>query len=171
MNNKSFKFMVCMMYNIDFKAIMQLMTEFCRRSRKRFIKAILRIGKETTMNVAKLKDAIETLHEDLGEGLVATDIFSIQDGQSLVGFNPREAASALFAQVTKYLFKSLKDSGFPTIGRYYLIDLVDHKAVVVIPLGNHCWGILADSQKVPIGLVLNVALPKAISVFEEAVTG
>ena len=123
------------------------------------------------MNIPKLKEAVDTLREDLGEGMLATDIFSKQDGQAVEGYNSQPAACALFSQMTKYIFKSLSDSGFPTIGRYYLLDLVDNKAVVVIPLGEYIWGIFIDTKKVPIGLVLNVGLPKAISIFEEAITG
>ena len=122
------------------------------------------------MNVAKLKKAMDMLVEDLGGGLLASDIFSKNDGQSLVGVNSQAAACALFAQTTKYLIKSLQDSGFPPLGRYWLLDLVDRKAVIVLPLGEYIWGVLVDTQKVPVGLVLNVSVPKIISLYEEALT-
>ena len=122
------------------------------------------------MNTAKLKESIEMLKNDLGEGLLATDIISRSDGQTIVGYNTQPAACALFTQLTNMLMKSLADSGFPTLGRYYLLDLVDKKAVVVLPLGENIWGMLVDTRKTPIGLVLNVAVPKVISVYEEAIT-
>ena len=126
---------------------------------------------EKTMNMSKLKESIEVLKDDLGDGLLATDIFSKSDGQTIAGFNHQPAASALFAQITNYLIKSLKDSGFPGLGRYFLIDLVDKKSLVCLPLGDYIWGMLIDTSKTPIGLVLNVAVPKVINVYEEALIG
>jgi hypothetical protein len=39
----------------------------------------------------------------------------------------------------------------------------------VIPLGEYQWGLLLDSTKAPLGLLLNVAIPNAIDRFEEAI--
>jgi hypothetical protein len=122
------------------------------------------------MNVQKMKEAMDLLVEDLGGGLLASDIFNKNDGQSIVGVNPQPAASALFAQATNYLVKSLEGSGFPPLGRYWLIDLVDRKAVIILPLGEFIWGMLVDTQKAPVGLILNVTVPKIIGLYEEAIT-
>ena len=128
------------------------------------------VQREKKMNTAKLKEAIEMLKNDLGEGLLATDIISRSDGQAIMGYNTQPAACALFAQLTGYLMKALAESGFPGLGRYYLLDLVDKNAVIILPLGENLWGMLVDTKKTPIGLVLNVAVPKIISVYEDAIT-
>jgi len=39
---------------------------------------------------------------------------------------------------------------------------------VVIPMGDFQWGILIDGTKTQLGLLLNLAIPKAIGAFEEA---
>jgi len=39
------------------------------------------------MNTKKLEEAIEYLQENLGDGLIATDIFLVADGQSIAGYN------------------------------------------------------------------------------------
>lgn len=127
--------------------------------------------KETEMNVEKLNAAIELLKGDLGDALLAADIFGSADGQSIVGYNTQPKASALFNQLTGYLAKSLQGAGFPPLGRYYMLDLVDAKMVIVIPLGDYQWGMLVDTNKAQLGLLLNVVMPKIIDAFEEAITG
>ncbi|KQC12483.1 MAG: hypothetical protein APR63_10960 [Desulfuromonas sp. SDB] len=120
------------------------------------------------MNVQLLQDSVEVLKTNLGGGLLATDIFSTNDYQSVAGWNSNPTACVLFGQIATSMDKSLKDSGFPGLGKYFLLHLVDEKMVIVIPMGNYMWGMLIDGKRVALGLVLNVALPKAISAFEEA---
>jgi hypothetical protein len=120
------------------------------------------------MNVQLLKDAIEVVKSNLDPGLIATDIWTASDSQSIAGYNPQPAACVLFGQITTQINKTLKESGFPGLGKYYLLNLVDEKLVVIIPMGSYMWGMLIDGRKVALGLVLNVVLPKAISAFEEA---
>jgi len=127
--------------------------------------------KEVNMNVEKLNAAVDLLKGDLGDALLATDIYGSADGQSIAGYNTQPKASALFCQVTAYLTKSLNDSGFPQLGRYYILDLADANIVVVIPLGDYQWGMLVDVKKAQLGLLLNVVMPKIIDAFEEAITG
>lgn len=126
--------------------------------------------KEERMNVQKLNKSIETLKEGLGGALLATDIWGTADMQSIAGFNPQPAATALFGQLINSTNKALKDSGFPILGKYILFDLVDGKMVAVIPMGEYAWGMLIDGKKAQLGLLLNVALPKAIAAFEDAIT-
>ena len=88
-----------------------------------------------------------------------------------MGVNPQPAASALFAQTTNYLQKSLEGSGFPSLGRYWLVDLVDRKAVIILPLGDYIWGNVGGHPESSRWFDLNVSVPKIISIYEEAVTG
>lgn len=126
------------------------------------------VYKEVTMNIPKLNKAIETLKESLGSALISTDIFGSEDGQPIASYNSQPVASAVFTQITNFLNSSLKDANFPEIGRYYLLDLVDRKMVVAIPMGDFIWGMLIDGNKAQLGLLLNLAIPKAIGAFEEA---
>ena len=128
-------------------------------------------GKEACMNVQKLNQVIETITKDLGEGLIATDIWTSADGVSIAGYNPQPKATALFNQMTSHLATTLEDSGFPGLGKYYIMDLVDNNMVVILPMGEYRWGMLVDSSKIQLGLLLNVVIPKIIDGFEEAITG
>ncbi|MEI6613281.1 MAG: response regulator [Chrysiogenales bacterium] len=126
--------------------------------------------KEDKMNVSKLNKSIETLKDSLGGALLAVDIFGTADMQSVAGFNSNPAACALFGQIIVSTNRALKDSGFPILGKYCLFDLVDAKMVVLIPMGDFVWGMLIDGKKAQLGLLLNIALPKAIAAFEDAIT-
>gem|GEM_PF-281813 len=116
-------------------------------------------GKEHGMNIAKVNATLNYLKEELGAGLLATDIFAADDGQSIAGVNSEPKASALFNEVTDYLGKVLKGAGFPPLNRYYYLDLVDNKAVLVLSYGKFRHGLLMDSSKVKMGLLLNVYVP------------
>lgn len=129
------------------------------------------MSKETNMNIKMLNAAINELKEDLGAGLVATDIWDTAEGQSIAGYNPQPKACALFNRMTAQINKTLKESGFPILGKYYMLDLADKKRVIVVPLGDYQWGVLVDGKNTPLGLLLNIALPKVIDAFEEASVG
>jgi hypothetical protein len=121
------------------------------------------------MDTNKLDEAIEVMKKDMKGGLIATDIWTVADGQSLGGFNTQPKAVALFNELTSNLIASLKGSDFPALGRFYVVDLVGGIMACVIPLGEYQWGLLLDSTKAPLGLLLNVAIPNAIDRFEEAI--
>ncbi len=120
------------------------------------------------MNVKKLQNSTKVLKDDLGDALMATDIWASADGQPMVGINSQPQACALFNRITNYLGEALKASSFPTLGRWYFIDLTDNHLVVVIPMGDYQWGMLLDTRKVQLGLLLNIVLPKVVDAFEEA---
>lgn len=119
------------------------------------------------MNVNKLNQAIDELKEGLRTSLLATDIWVTEDGMSIASFNPQPEATALFNRMTTDLNEALDGSGFPPLGRYYMLDLVDGNKVFVIPMDKYQWGILVDSNA-QLGLILSVLLPKIINKFEEA---
>jgi hypothetical protein len=123
------------------------------------------------MNIKKMKEAVDKLKEDLGDGILSTDIYSSADGQSIYGINSQPKACALFNQVTNFLTKSLKGSNFPLLGRYYIVDLADSKMFLVIPMDGYQWGLFVDTKKIATGLLLNVILPEIVDKFEDALAG
>ena len=120
------------------------------------------------MNAKKLNEAIEVQKENLGDGLLATDIYASADGQSLVGHNSNPQACALFNRITNMLNGALDGSAFPKLSGFYAINLEGGNMVIVIPLGDFQWGMLIDTNKTQLGLLLNVAIPKMIEAFEAA---
>ena len=120
------------------------------------------------MNIQKLNQAIEIVKQDLGNSLLATDIFTTTDGTSIAGFNSQPKAYALFNELTNNLVKSLGNSGFPGLNEYYLLHLKDGHLVLVLYLLDYQWGFLVDSNKVKLGLLLNIVMPNAREAFIDA---
>ncbi len=122
------------------------------------------------MDVKKLKQAIEKLKDDLDGALVATDIYPTGVGTSLAGFNSNPQATALFDRVTSYMIKSLDGAGFPGLDKYYLLDLKgSHLVVVIFFEEGYQQGMLIDSTKANLGILLNIAIPNAIRLVREAI--
>jgi hypothetical protein len=125
------------------------------------------------MDIKKLKEAVKFLKDQLGKGLVNTDIWSTADGQSLASHNSKPKAVALFNQLTQQMANALSQSeeDFVELGRYYLIDLVGDHMIIVLYLGDYQWGILFNKNEVQLGLLMNIVIPQVIDIFEEAITG
>ncbi len=121
-----------------------------------------------SIKVDKLKQIIDELKDDLGNGFVATDIWATTDAQSLVGFNSQPKAVALFNEVTRLLDKTLKGAEFPGLGHYYLVHLDNEHLIVILTIGAYQQSILVDLTKTTMGILMNVVLPKLLSGLEEA---
>lgn len=120
------------------------------------------------MNVQKVNAIVDNLKSDLAGGLLATDIFTVSDGISIAGYGSQDAAVILFNELTDFIANTLSNSGFPSLGKYYLLDLVDNHLVIIIPMGDYRMGIMVDSSKVKMGLLIGIIIPKIIDSFESA---
>jgi hypothetical protein len=130
-------------------------------------------AKEVNMDIKKLNHAIEYLKDQMGKGLINTDIWTTADGQSVASYQSQPKAVALFNRLTQYMVDALHQSeeSFVELGRYYLIDLIGNHMVICVYMGEYQWGLMFDKKEVQLGLVLNFVIPKIIDIFEEAVTG
>lgn len=121
------------------------------------------------INIDKLETAIQDLKGTLKDGLLSTDIWDRSTGLSLAGHNTQPAAVALFTELTSTLVSALSDSGFPGLKRYYFLEMEGDHIVMIIRHGEDLLqGILMNSQKVNIGLLLAVALPKMLTSVEKS---
>jgi hypothetical protein len=119
------------------------------------------------IDIAQLDAAVNELKGLLKDGLLATDIWDRETGLSLAGHNAQPAAVALFTQVTNDLVAVLSNAGFPTLRRYFLLDLDGNNTVMVIRHGDDLLqGMLLNNQRANLGLLIAVALPRML----EAVT-
>lgn len=128
-----------------------------------------RTDKESVMpDMAKVNQVLTGLQEELGAGLLATSVFSVADGQAIAAINDQPKASALFNQLTDYLVKALKQSEFPALGRYYFMELQNARMVLVVPLGDFRQGLMCDTTKVQLGMLLNITIPTLIEDMNQA---
>lgn len=109
-----------------------------------------------------LEGAVTDLRNVLRDGLLATDIWDRSTGLSLAGHNQQPVAVALFTRITEELESSLRDSNFPPLARYYLLDMEGNHTVVVINHGPLLQGILVDNKRANLGILISVAVPKML---------
>jgi hypothetical protein len=68
------------------------------------------------------------------------------------------------------LKSSLQISRFPALGAYYLLDLAADQLLFIVVKDELQWGFLLKETKECLGLLLNIILPKALAILEDAVT-
>lgn len=117
-----------------------------------------------TIDLDTLNAALAELQTTLKDGLLVCDIWDRSSGLTLTGYNSNPAAVALLTEIINDLNGHLTSSGFPLLNRYFFADLADNKAVMVIPHGTDLLqGILVDTTKTNIGILLSVAVPKMLA--------
>lgn len=121
------------------------------------------------IDIEKLNVAMEEVKSTLKDGLLSAEIWDREAGLSFVSYNPQPIAVALFTEVTKILKSTLADSGFPGLKRYYLLDMEnDHMAMVILHGNDILQGLLMNSKKINLGILMAVLLPKTLESIEKA---
>jgi hypothetical protein len=115
------------------------------------------------VDIAKLEQLVVDLRTLLKDGLLAADIWDRATGLSLAGYNAQPAAVALFNQLTEEIGSTLGGAGFPSLGRYYLLELEGDNAVVILQHGaDLLQGMLLNAKKVNMGILFSLAIPKSL---------
>ena len=117
----------------------------------------------------KLQDCIHFCKEELGDGLISTDIFSSEGLPVVEGYNSNEKATALFAQITEHIKRAVNNSHMSNLGDYYIINLQEGTLDLVIVDDKFQWKLLVNTNKVKLGYLFSIFLPEAIKRFKEAV--
>ena len=126
--------------------------------------------KEDKMNVKQLNEIIKEVKEDLGDALVSGDVWAVADGQVVGGYNSNAKAAALINRVGQQFNDALKGANFHLLKDYYILDLKDNKMVFCLMLEDYWWGMLLDTAKVQLGLLINIVAPKAAKGLREAIS-
>jgi hypothetical protein len=126
------------------------------------------VGKEnnTKDEVSKFDKAIDLLKKELGETLLASGIFTIEDNKTITSYKSSNNTAKLFNEMSENINKYLKKMKLPSIGKYYLVDLAHSKILVVVTFNKYRWAMLLDSRKLKLGLLLNLILPDIIGMFK-----
>lgn len=105
----------------------------------------------------------------LKDGLLSASIWARETGLSLVDYQPSHVSIALFNRLTDEIHSTLSGAGFPGLRRYYYIDLEDNQSVLILCHGNDLMeGLIMDSKRTNLGILLSVAVPKALKAVESA---
>ena len=127
--------------------------------------------KEEKMNVKQLNEIIKEVKEDLGDALLSTDIWTAADGQTIAGYNSNPKVAALMNRVGQQFVEAISGAKFHALDKYYILDLNDKKMMICLMFTDYWWGMLLDVDKVQLGLLLNVVVPKAMEGFNSALEG
>ena len=119
------------------------------------------------MELKKINRAVDNVSRELGNALISSDVWNIDDGESIAGYNSQPMASVLFNQITGYINEALEQSEYPKLDKYYILQLKDGKMVLVIPFGEFLWEMLIDTKKARLGVLLNSTIPGIIRTFEK----
>lgn len=129
------------------------------------------IESKKILSADKLTKALQALREDLGEGLIASEIWVTLENK-IVAFdhdrNKQPEAIALLSEVTRKLDKTLKGADYPGLGNYYFINLSNNNMIVVLTIGTYQQYILVNLSKTSMGILMSVALPNLLSALAEA---
>lgn len=120
------------------------------------------------MDLKKIKEAIDSLKEDLGTGLVACDIWKSGTGQAIVSFNPQPKATALFDNFTSQLQKMLKDAEFPGLSEFYMLDVEGDAQVLVLQFKELQLGMLINKLNTNMGILFSIAIPNVRKAIQAA---
>ncbi len=114
------------------------------------------------------QECIDFAVEELGNGLIASDIYS-DDGLPVVeGYNSNPKATALFAGITDNIRKAVRNAQFPELGDYYVINLQADTLDIVILAPKFQWKLLINTDKIKLGYLFSIFLPEAIERFKKA---
>ncbi len=123
------------------------------------------------MDTNLLDTAVADLRGLLRDGLLATDIWDRSAGLSLASYNQQPVAVALFTRITEELEESLRDSNFPPLARYYLLDMDGNHTVAIINHGTLLQGMLVDNRRANLGILISVAIPRMLEMVANAKRG
>lgn len=121
------------------------------------------------IDITRLEQSVAKTVSLLKDGLIATDIWDRETGLSLAGHNPQAEAVALFNLLTNEIQNTLATSGFPTLSNYYLLELEANHLVVIMRHGDDLMsGMLLDSSKTNLGVLVSVAIPRRLAAVNAA---
>jgi len=118
-----------------------------------------------------LQNCVNYAIEELGDGLIASDIYSSEGLPVVDGYNSNEKATALFASITEKIRRAVNNSHLSNLGDYYIINLQEGTLDLVIVGDIFQWKLLVNTNKVKLGYIFSIFLPEAIKRFKEAEKG
>lgn len=123
------------------------------------------------VDIDKLDASWKDQEKYLKDGLLAGDIWDRSTGLAVSSCHTSTPeANALFNVLTDELSVTLAGSGLPELNRFYLLNLEDNKIALIINHGaSLLQGMLLNPDKVNMGILFSVAIPKALTQVAQAI--
>jgi hypothetical protein len=117
----------------------------------------------------QLEAAVEALKKTLRGSLIATDIWDREAYVSLAAHNSRAEAVSLFTHIANSTDEKLAQAGFPGVDHWYMNHLKGGLIGLVVYHGDDILqGILIDTAKANIGVLVSVAVPQMLTMVQAA---
>lgn len=111
------------------------------------------------MDIKVVNKLIEDLKDNLGDGLLFSDISSFKIGTSIASYNGSPKTATLVNKFSKYIRDMVVKIGLGTGVDYYAAETASNLTMYVIMSGDLCWSIMVDNAQVPIGMMMVGVLP------------
>lgn len=122
------------------------------------------------MDYYHLDKAIEHLKKDLGEALLSSNIWNKDACLSMASYNSNDNYAALLGNVLNKMEQTLTELGLPTFGNYQIIELDMDTLILILNFeGEFFWGNIIDKNKITIGLLFLIVIPKALKYLSESI--
>jgi len=121
-----------------------------------------------SINVKKLNTAIDELKQDLGDALIAANIYHKDSAQYICEFNSQSRSIPFFNQLTKDINITLNNSKLYFLSNYYMLDLKEDLMMIVLLLEDYRCEMILNSNKINLGLLHSIAIPKVKEAFTDA---
>jgi len=115
-------------------------------------------------DIARMETTLGELRAQLRDGLLVSTVWDRATGLALVGYNSNDAAVALLTHIVEQFDEHLAMAGMPLLSRFAFLELQHNRAGLVVLHGKTLLhGILVDTSKTNIGVLMAVVLPKMLS--------
>lgn len=123
------------------------------------------------MDLSILDSSWQEQQRFLRDGLLDGAIWSRQTGLAISSVGEvREDFIAMITQLLGDVDDTLSGSGFPSLNRYMMFNM--EKAGVIVVVIQHdadiFQGVTLDPKRINLGMLFNVAIPKALAKVKEA---
>lgn len=123
------------------------------------------------MNLEILDSVWQEQKRFLRDGLLDGAIWSRQTGLAISSEGElREEFVAMFTQLLSEIDDTLLGSGFPALNRYMMMNMEQTGLVVVVIQHDEdtLQGMSLDPKRINLGMLFNIAIPKALAKVKEA---
>lgn len=120
------------------------------------------------LNVEVLNESWAEQKRILRDALLQGDVWDASTGLSLSSVESNPEMVALFTRILAEIDDTLSGSGFPKLNRYFLMNLETNITLVINHGDNIYQGLTLNPKRVNLGLLFNVAVPKALAKVKEA---
>jgi predicted regulator of Ras-like GTPase activity (Roadblock/LC7/MglB family) len=113
------------------------------------------------MNVEILEKSMQQWKSSLGTALISSDIVG-QDGLCLISYQSNPMVAALFSEIAANGKLNIERANLPS-SRFTMIHLKSGNLVILLYADNCDWVSVINQAQVNLGVLINVALPTAMS--------